>query len=486
MLRKIRIILAAVFLTGITLLFLGIGQQWWGWMAKLQFLPACLALNWGIIAAVLLLTFVFGRIYCSFICPLGVFQDAIIRLRRVLGKRSRAKSGTKKPLISTKRFEYNRNRRWLRAGVGVFCLVCIIAGWQLLIIPIAPYSAYGRMVSSIVAPHWGAVTILAVITFAGLFWLSWSHGRAWCNNICPVGWVLGEVSRISLFRPVIDKSKCTACARCHRGCKCSCIDGEERKIDYSRCVVCFDCIDNCREGAISYRFAYGRNDQGTKEKSRTADEAGNGTDAGRRAFISGILIAGASATVKAQEKKVDGGLAAIEAKKEPERKERLVPFGAGSAKHFYSRCTACQLCVSSCPNDVLRPSTDLEHLMQPVMGYENGWCRPECTTCSQVCPAGAILPLTPEEKSSIHIGRAVVDRDLCVVLRDGVQCGNCARHCPSGAILMIPSDPQDPNSLKIPTVTEEKCIGCGACEFLCPSRPFSAIHVDGLRTHITE
>jgi ferredoxin len=189
-------------------------------------------------------------------------------------------------------------------------------------------------------------------------------------------------------------------------------------------------------------------------------------------------------TLDAQEQKLDGGLATLEAKKKPERTERIIPAGARSLKEFYDRCTACQLCVANCPNHVLRPSTDLEHLMQPESSYENGYCRPECVQCAEVCPAGAIRPITVEEKTAIKIGTATVDYDLCVVNRDGVSCGNCARHCPAEAITMVPRDPDDPHSLRTPAVIEDKCIGCGACEYLCPSRPYSAIHVNGLKVHI--
>lgn len=121
--------------------------------------------------------------------------------------------------------------------------------------------------------------------------------------------------------------------------------------------------------------------------------------------------------------------------------------------------------------------------MQPEMSYERGYCRPECTKCSEVCPAGAIRPITREEKTGIQIGHAVWVKANCVVLTDGVSCGNCARHCPSGAIQMVPSDPNDENSLKIPVVNTERCIGCGACENLCPARPFSAIYVEGHERH---
>lgn len=121
--------------------------------------------------------------------------------------------------------------------------------------------------------------------------------------------------------------------------------------------------------------------------------------------------------------------------------------------------------------------------MQPYMSYERGYCRPECTRCSEVCPAGAILKIDKAEKSSIQIGHAVWVKDLCIPLTDKQECGNCACHCPVNAITMVPSDPSNPDSLKIPAVNEARCIGCGACENLCPARPLSAIYVEGHERH---
>ena len=123
--------------------------------------------------------------------------------------------------------------------------------------------------------------------------------------------------------------------------------------------------------------------------------------------------------------------------------------------------------------------------MQPEVSYENGYCRPECTTCSNVCPAGAIIPLKREERASTQVGHAVWQRDLCIAATEGVHCGNCARHCPAGAITMIPLDSDNPNGARIPAVDTERCIGCGACENLCPVRPFSAIYVEGHEVHRT-
>ena len=206
-------------------------------------------------------------------------------------------------------------------------------------------------------------------------------------------------------------------------------------------------------------------------------------DSARRSFLLATALAATAAMAQKKEKLTDGGLAELEDKVAPERQTPLTPPGSLSFQHFAQRCTGCQLCVSECPNGVLRPSTDLLHLMLPVMSYERGYCRPECTRCSEVCPAGAIVPFDKPEKSAIHIGHAVWIKKNCVPLTDGVECGNCARHCPTGAIEMVMLNEDDEESPMVPAVNEEACIGCGACEYVCPSRPFSAIVVEGNEVH---
>lgn len=569
MLRKIRITLAAICFVAVTLLFLdftGTLHLWFGWLAKIQFLPAVLALNFVVIAILLVLTLLFGRIYCSVICPLGIFQDCVSNLSsRRKGKKAR--------------FSYSKEIKWLRYGVLVLFVIALVAGLNALVALLAPYSAYGRMVQSLLAPVWqwgnnllawiaerqdsyAFVTkdvwlkslptlIVAAVTFVVVVVLAWRNGRTYCNTICPVGTTLSFFSRFAMFRPVIDKSKCKSCHACERKCKAACIDVDNHKIDYSRCVDCFDCIDSCRLGALKYRFAWGRGvgsgSTGAKTPQNapvgskmTSDESKNGqnrssaaptpvaepvvrqgsptaeatdngkgvstidatspvaepveaTDKGRRAFLVGgaAVIGGSllsSIPMRAEEeeikdKKRDGGFAEVLPKKAPNRKTPITPFGSESVEKFYKHCTACQLCVTVCPNNVLRPSSRLEHLMQPEMSFEKGYCRPECVKCSEVCPAGAILKITPEEKTEWKVGTAGVDYDLCVVNRDGVSCGNCAHHCPVGAIRMVRKNPDEEKSPRIPSVNEEKCIGCGACENLCPSRPISAITVNGYSVH---
>lgn len=467
MLRKIRLAAAALFFAGITLLFVGIGHQWWGWMAKLQFLPSCMALNFAAIAFVLLLTLVFGRIYCSVICPMGVFQDLVIRVRKLLSPKGR------KP-----KRHFVKEPRIVRYGVLALVIVTALTFSQLLLTVLAPYSAYGRMVRSIVGLSRGeslapALLITAAATLVVICVCAWIWGRSWCNTVCPVGSVLGLVSRFSLFKVSIDQSQCVSCRKCEKGCKSSCIDIDTHTIDHSRCVDCFDCLDSCPKGGIKFRFSLPR-----KAKTGPVTES---VDKGRRAFMATTALVGSSLALGAQNKRLDGGLADVIDKTSPERSERLVPFGAESVKDFYDRCTACQLCVSNCPNGVLRPSTDIGHFLQPQMGYDKGWCRPECTTCSQVCPAGAIRPLKAEEKLTHKIGTAKVNLSLCLAAKDEASCGNCSRHCPVGAVRMVKTDGYHRS---IPVVAEAQCIGCGACEYLCPARPISAITVDGISVHI--
>ena len=484
MLRKIRTILAAVFFALITLLFLdftGSLHCWLGWLAKIQFLPAVMALNVVVVVALVVLTLVFGRIYCSIICPLGILQDVLARLRRKKNK-----------------YSYSQEVKWLRYPVLVIFVIALVAGVGSLFQLLAPYSAYGRIATMIFQPLWmmannvlGTIAeradsyafytvdvwmksmpvfIIALVTLVMLFILAWRGGRTYCNTICPVGTVLSFFARFSLLKIQFDADKCKNCSMCSKNCKAACIDYKTKTVDASRCVVCGNCIDKCKFGALKYAPA----------KSAKSDAT---VDGSKRSFLLASALVSTAALAQKKEKLMDGGIAELEDKVAPERQTPLSPPGSLSFQHFAQHCTGCQLCVSECPNDVLLPSTDLMHLMLPTMSYERGYCRPECTRCSSICPAGAIKPIDKDEKTTIQIGHAVWIKKNCVVLTDEVECGNCARHCPSGAIEMVPMDENDEESPMIPAINEAACIGCGACEYVCPSRPFSAIYVEGHEVH---
>ena len=217
MLRKIRIAFAVVFFTLITLLFLdftGSIHTWFGWMAKIQFLPALLALNIGVVVLLIALTLVVGRIYCSVICPLGVLQDIISWSS---GKRKKKKY----------RFTYSTEKKLLRYGVLILFIIALIGGIGSLTALLAPYSSYGRIAQNLFAPLYGwgnnflaylaeradsyafyrtevwlkslPTFCIALATLIILIILAWRNGRTYCNTICPVGTLLGILSRYSLL-----------------------------------------------------------------------------------------------------------------------------------------------------------------------------------------------------------------------------------------------------------------------------------------------
>ena len=488
-LRATRIALATLFFVVATLLFLGVGWQfnmWFAWVAKVQFLPALMALDFAILAILVVLTLIFGRLYCSVICPLGVMQDIFGWFGRKQKKN---------------RYCYSSEKRWLRYSVLAVFIVCLVIGFAPVTTLLAPYSAYGRIVNSIFRPlydllqnalalidtqfEWYLIPeaelwlrsvtplVVALLTLVILGVLAWRNGRSYCNTVCPVGTILSFFARFSLFRIQVDESKCNKCSLCEKNCRAAAIDSKSGKVDLSRCIACGDCIDKCNHKAISYKPVFG-----TTKKSEEQP-----TSQSKRAMLTGALLAVGTSAMSQAKIKVDGGLAEIEDKKVPHRDTPLTPPGSVSARNMQKHCTACQLCVSVCPNNVLRPSTDPSRFMQPEMSFERGFCRPECTRCSQVCPTAAIRAIDKEDKSAIRIGRAVWIKENCIPVAKGDRCGICARSCDAKAIMMVDYTTSDGRKVKVPTIDAERCIGCGECEYICPARPLSAIYVEGYTTH---
>ncbi|MCC8118908.1 MAG: 4Fe-4S binding protein [Bacteroidales bacterium] len=555
MLKTIRIILALCSIIAVTLLFLdftGTAARLWPWMAQIQFMPALLSANVVALLIILVGTLVFGRIYCSVICPLGIFQDAVNWVRGHVGPKKRR----------INRFRYSA--AWTKTRLvilTIFAILVILGLTTVLAAAIAgliePYSAYGRITSQIFAPAWDGINnllanwsesqgnyyfykvtaaisipvlVVAIVTIVTVVAFAWRGGRDYCNMVCPVGTILGYLAQFSLLKPVIVKDQCVRCGKCARNCKAKCIDAKNHQIDYTRCIDCMDCISVCQEGAIKYKI------QGTKYKVQKSgsDPMPNISEASvpgqpphiseasvpgqppniseasvpgqpphiseasvpsasarvpnsRRSFIIAGAALAATAALKAANA-TDGGLTALKSKQPPYRRTPIAPAGAQSLKHLKQHCTACQLCIQACPNNVLSANLSIDGFMQPVVDYTKGYCRPDCTICSNICPVGAYHPIDEIEKSSIKVGTAEVNLEACLAATGEAKCGNCARHCPAGAIMMVPVGEGTDNMM--PIVNGSICIGCGACEYYCPvgtvasmNESQSAIHVEGLEIH---
>ena len=472
MLRKIRTAVAIAVIAILTFGFIdfaGIIDN--PLLQKIQFGPALLSLSIVTLVCLIAATLLLGRLYCSVICPLGIFQDFFNWLSKKFDKK--------------KKYGYSPEKSWLRWGVLAVLVIAWLCEFTFLVGLVEPYSAYGRMADELFRPVYMfgnnilaaicqkfgnysffkvvislksiAAFVVAVLTLLVIGHISYHHGRTWCNTICPVGTLLGFFSRFSLLRIRIDKNRCNHCLACQRKCKAYCIDSANQQIDYSRCVDCFDCIDSCKQKAISYGLAP------RKSRTQTVDES-------KRQFLKSTLVLAALAP------------AALQAKVTGRKDERvpMSPPGSVSHKNLLQHCTACHLCVSKCPSHVLKPAGmeyGLGGIMQPVMKFDEGYCNYDCNLCSQVCPAGAIKPLTVEEKHKTQPGRVVFDINVCVVNVNRTSCGACAEHCPVQAIHMVPFQ----GGLTIPETTPDLCVGCGGCEFICPVK---AVHIEGNPIHL--
>lgn len=517
-LKQIRVVVALFFLFLVGVAFLdfrgALGSSYHQWAVALQFVPSVLKtitvpglLGFGFVVA-LLFTVLFGRVYCSAVCPLGILQDFISWISRKVKKKSR--------------YRFSKAWNWVRYPLLGVVVLALLASSMTLLTLLDPYSLFGRITTYLIKPVVVLVNNLGaeLLTRRGIYsWLyaidlpaaqwevlgmswvfvvlliimAWTRGRLYCNSVCPVGTFLGMLSRFSLVKIELDKKQCTQCGRCARVCKSECISIKEITVDASRCVTCFNCLTVCPEAATHYRIRATR-----AISSRSEDRSqggGDGPALSKRNFVAllGLTTAAVVGSGTAREslaqgrhrhrhrhgknKHGDGQYEQV-----PVIKESAVsPPGSKSVERFNDLCTGCGLCVSACPTHVLQPSFlqyGMAGMMQPHMDFSTGLCNFDCTVCGEVCPTGAILPITKETKHETQIGRVVYIRPNCIVKTDGTDCGACSEHCPTKAVQMMPF-----GELFIPKVDPKICVGCGACEYACPVEGHKAIYVDGNRVH---
>ena len=475
---KIRIATSLFIFTLFLFLFLG-GEKISVFLSSIllsfQFVPALIRILIqpeilfiiGLVT-ILIITLVFGRIYCSFLCPLGILQDSFIALS--------FKSGL------LRKHTFQRPYNWLRYSILGLTLVTIGIGSMSLINLLDPYSLSGRMIINFGQPilvwiYNAGVSLLKylniylfskgtpylslwawLVTFGFFIFIlimSYRAGRLYCNTFCPVGTLLGLISRISIFKFVIDQNKCHECVRCEIVCKAGCIDPQNATIDQSRCVNCFNCLDACPQSIISYRPFFGKLWQSDWSPAR-------------RGFLVGTLAAVGSVLLT-----FNSNIRNLFNTTHPKDILPITPPGSFSIAHFTQACTACHLCVSACPTNVITPSF-LEYgitgLMQPLMNYQKSSCDYECNICGKVCPTGAIEPLLLPEKKLTQIGTSELMKEKCVVYVNDENCGACGEVCPTHTISFV-----DKNNILYPETDNQYCIGCGACEKACPTSPKSIV-----------
>jgi ferredoxin-type protein NapF len=498
-LRTLRVIIAGLIFVSFFVIFADfrslIPSQHKEILIYLQFIPSALKFhNIATFAAagfafILLLTFITGRTYCSFLCPLGISQDITSRIGGKFRKKFR-------------RYGYKKPHTVLRYSILAITLVVTMIWGIYMLTLLDPYSIFGRfmtffgkpaviginnLLSNVlgkfdvysvshvpVKPFELIVYSLPLIFFLLVGTFSFTKGRFYCNTVCPVGTFLGMISKVSILRINHDDSACTRCGRCAMRCKSSCIDFLNHKIDVTRCVECFNCINVCPDNAMSYGFVK------LKKKQQEVAKTDNGR---RKVIVSSIfLLLGINKTIRAQEPSTP------KPKKQSTVKEEktypVCPPGSVSINDFNKKCTACSLCINACPNNVLQPAFKeygFAGMMQPVMNYHKSFCTYKCNICTEVCPSNALQPLMLEAKQLTQIGKVKFIKDNCVVKTEKTSCGACSESCPTKAVDMIPYE----GNLLIPQVNDEICVGCGHCEYACPVTPYKAIYVDGNPVHLT-
>lgn len=380
-LRTIRVCLAALSVIAMTLAF-GHGADCLALLAKANFGPALLAVaaRFSIVGAIaviaiLVLTSLLGRAYCSVVCPLGILQD-------VFGALLFWRKNRPQPRLFL-----------LRKGLGVTVwAIALLGGWAIALRFFDPYTIFG----SIAAGGWLPLLVIAALTF-------WRR-RLFCNSLCPVGALLACGSSMAPlgFRFT---ERCIKCGKCVQVCPAGCLDPKTATFDNGRCIRCLACAATCPVDAI----AYGRN-PGFRVPGR------------REALIGGSLVAGGVAV----------GLASRTVRLVP-GPNAVCPPGAGSAQRFFAKCTDCRLCITNCPTGVLKPpgAAGMVHL-EP----DTAKCQFDCKRCVEVCPTGALLPLTLAEKQRTRLGLAVIDTQRCRAFNKDL-CEACAPACPAHALHMV-------------------------------------------------
>lgn len=412
---KIRFTLALIIFilaaTGIFGIFYGIK------IFDLQFMPLLqrVIADFSVIALILFLiiaglTFFCGRIYCSLFCPLGILQEITGFIKQKLIKKQC-------------REQINFPLKYFIAAIvwGI-----LLGGSTIAIKYIEPYTIFGSAMTGTIF----GITAVVLVIIAVLL-----KDRIFCTNFCPVGTILGLISKISLNKIYISEV-CVSCGQCERNCPSGCINSKEKKVDNETCIKCLKCLEVCPKGGIKFGIAPKKDVKFSIKR--------------RQLIIAGTALALFGSMIKA-------GIE-IKDKIVEKLKDVILPPGAVNKETFFNKCLNCNLCVENCPQKILVKANDEYGAVH--IDYSKGVCDYNCHKCSEVCPSGAIKKLTLEEKQKTRIAMAMINEDKCS------QCGECVKACPVHAIIKENGKP--------PVLNAMKCIGCGNCKKACH---FGAIEI---------
>ncbi len=432
-------------------------------------------------------TLLFGRVWCGWVCPMGTTLD-ILR-----PKRRSNKNAPKPPSEKWRKIKY---------ALLAFILIAALFGNQSLLI-LDPITILTRTLANAIWPAlghaenalegflyqfdmlWGpldaiyqkvvypvfrdlrSVYPLAVplfLGFTGIVALNWWAERFWCRYLCPLGGLLGLLSRFSLFRRIVNED-CTSCAVCSRRCPIGTIDPARNfASDPAECTVCYNCTSSCPKGGATFQWQTPLRKPAERQSY----------DLSRREFL-GILGLSAGWVALSQVEPIEKHPAA----------NLIRPPGANLVD-FDGLCIRCNECVRVCPTQGLQASFlegGWQNMFTPRLDPRIGPCSYSCNACSQACPTGAIPRLSLEEKRHTPMGLARVDRTRCLPWAYNIDCIVCEEMCPiaNKAIKVEEVDVVNGHgeavTIKRPYVIKELCIGCGVCEFQCPMGGDAAIRV---------
>ncbi len=433
-----------------------------------------------------LLTFILGRFFCGWVCPLGTIIDmaGAIRKRRSIDT-----------CFSRKIY---RLKFMLLLGVALFALLGMQVAWvfdptvimarfvslnfiptvnfivhQFFILMVKTFNLRGAFLDfyhyltfsfpGIKVYYFShSLIILSVLVF--ICGLSWWVKRYWCRVFCPLGALYAGCARFAWLERTVTKD-CTDCKRCRSYCRMGAIN-EDLNYIKGECILCMDCIYDCVPQATQFKFMLPAS---TRKTSYAVKEEGAGIN--RRQFLFLMVISFFSL-----------GTSWGQGKKGQRREARVIrPPAALKEEKFLNRCIRCGNCMKVCITNGLQPAllqAGLEGIWTPQLIPEIGYCEYLCTLCGNVCPTAAIPRLTIEQKKKTRLGLSEIDRNICLPWSESKECIVCEEHCPVSekAIKLIEEVRGDSVLLK-PYVDEELCIGCGICQAKCPTRPIRAIRV---------